>query len=139
MVHVLVPLDGSDGSWAALGYVEERYPDATVTLLHVIDPGRVTYAAGGGPPTAAEQWFHDERDRAEELFATARERMEASEIRTATEVGSPARVIVEFAETEGVDEVVMGSHGRDGVARVLLGSVAETVVRRAPVPVTVAR
>jgi nucleotide-binding universal stress UspA family protein len=56
-----------------------------------------------------------------------------------TIVGVPSRAIVEWAEENEVDGVVIGSHGREGVSRVLLGSVAETVVRRSPVPVTVVR
>ena len=47
--------------------------------------------------------------------------------------------IVEYVETHDVDHVVIGSHGRKGLSRVLLGSVAELVVRRSPVPVTVVR
>jgi nucleotide-binding universal stress UspA family protein len=58
---------------------------------------------------------------------------------TTAEVGGPANAIVECAEEESVDHIVTGSHGRSGVTRILLGSVAETVVRRSPVPVTVVR
>ena len=58
---------------------------------------------------------------------------------TETVVGRPARTIVDYAEQEDVDAVVIGSHGGEAVGRVLLGSVAETVVRRSPVPVTVVR
>jgi nucleotide-binding universal stress UspA family protein len=53
--------------------------------------------------------------------------------------GRPVHVIPRYVETHGVDEVVIGSRGRDGTARLLLGSVAETVVRRVPIPVTVVR
>jgi nucleotide-binding universal stress UspA family protein len=48
-------------------------------------------------------------------------------------------VIVTYADENDVDHVVLGSHGRKGLTRVLLGSVAEAVVRRSPVPVTVVR
>jgi len=53
--------------------------------------------------------------------------------------GRPATEIVECAAERDTDQIVMGSHGRDGAARLLLGSVSETVVRRSPVPVTVVR
>jgi nucleotide-binding universal stress UspA family protein len=56
-----------------------------------------------------------------------------------TEIGRPSRAIVEYAEEHDIDHIVMGSHGRSGVTRILLGSVAETVVRRSPVPVTIVR
>jgi nucleotide-binding universal stress UspA family protein len=145
--HLLVPIDGSDPSWAALDHVVETEPDATVTLLHVIDPARASYGASVGIPTSSEDWFEREEERAEELYASARERVAGTdiELREETAVGQPSRVIVDFAEGTGedddpaVDAVVIGSHGRKGVARVLLGSVAEVVVRRSPVPVTVVR
>jgi nucleotide-binding universal stress UspA family protein len=143
--HLLVPLDGSDPSWDALDHVVETEPDATVTLLHVIDPARATYGASVGIPTSSEEWFKAEEAAAEELFETARERVAGTdiELREETAVGQPSRVIVEYPEdvedTPAVDAIVIGSHGRSGVARVLLGSVAEVVVRRSPVPVTVVR
>lgn len=56
-----------------------------------------------------------------------------------TEFGRPARTIVEYVEDHDVDHVVVGSHGRSGLSRTLLGSVAERVVRRSSVPVTVVR
>ena len=144
--HLLVPLDGSDPSWAALDHVAETEPDATVTALHVIDPARATYGASVGIPTSSEEWFEAEEAEAEELFEAARERVAGTgiDLRGETAVGQPSRVIVEYAEgaVDGgpeIDAVVIGSHGREGVARVLLGSVAEVVVRRSPVPVTVVR
>jgi nucleotide-binding universal stress UspA family protein len=54
-------------------------------------------------------------------------------------VGRPAREIVDYADENDIDHVVMGSHGRSGVSRIVLGSVAENVVRKSSVPVTVAR
>lgn len=53
--------------------------------------------------------------------------------------GEPANRIVASAESEPMDLIVIGSHGQEGLSRVLLGSVAETVVRRSPVSVLVAR
>ena len=58
---------------------------------------------------------------------------------TAVATGKPARLIVDYAEEHDVDHIVLGSHGRRGLARVLIGSVAETVVRRSPASVTVIR
>jgi len=60
-------------------------------------------------------------------------------VETATEVGQPSRTIVAYAQEHDLDHVVIGSYGRKGLSRVLLGSVAELVVRRSPVPVTVVR
>ncbi|MEF8791452.1 MAG: universal stress protein, partial [Haloarculaceae archaeon] len=61
------------------------------------------------------------------------------EIHTEVHVGEDTSTRLDYVGEHDVDHVYIGSHGRHGVARVLLGSVAETVVRRAPVPVTVVR
>ena len=123
--HVLVPFDGTAQSEAALRFVSDEWPDADRTLLHVIDP--VTVGFQGRFPGGSETWYEQARERAQEPFDTR------------IEVGIPARVVVEVAGADAFDHIALGSHGRDGVSRVLLGSVAEAVVRRAPVPVTVVR
>jgi nucleotide-binding universal stress UspA family protein len=141
--RVLVPVDGSEQAEAALSFVFENFPDATLVLLHVVNPAEASYGAQASLPTASEEWYENEKSRAERDFEEIAER--ASEhgvdIESAMEVGKPSSVIIEFAEDEGnaIDHIVMGSHGRDGVSRILLGSVAETVVRRSEVPVTVVR
>jgi nucleotide-binding universal stress UspA family protein len=117
-------------------FVAEVWPSADAVLLHVVDPSRVGYEAVGTP---AEEWYERERRQAEELLDEAATRLPAASVEGLVEVGRPASVIVEVAERETVDHVVVGSHGRSGVSRVVLGSVAESVVRRSPVPVTVAR
>jgi nucleotide-binding universal stress UspA family protein len=137
---VLVPLDGSDAAMEAVAFVYEQFPDATVTLLHVINPSRAGYGAQAGIPSFSEEWYDDAEAAAEELFEAARaDAPAASTVQTSVEVGQPSRVIVEYADEHDIDQIVMGSHGREGVSRILLGSVAETVVRRAHVPVTVVR
>lgn len=142
--RILVPMDGSEQSTDALTYVLEEYPTASVTLLHVIDPIEAGYGGQASPvPGYSEEWYEESEEAAEELFAESREIVEEhgfdGEIDDVVELGRPARVIVEYADEEGYDHIVMGSHGRSGVTRVLLGSVAETVVRRSPIPVTVVR
>jgi nucleotide-binding universal stress UspA family protein len=141
--HVLVPIDGSEQSDHAIEHVLEEFEGARVTLLHVINPARAGYGAQAGIPTSSEEWLEEAEAEAEELFAAARERARTHDIdiETATEIGNPSRAVVEYTEDEalGIDHVVMGSHGRSGLSRVLLGSVAENVVRRSTVPVTVVR
>lgn len=140
--QVLVPVDDSDRSKEALAFAVENYPDATITALHVVDPG--SFPAGGfesGVTTDIEQLRDTKEKHAEELLETLREHAAdlGADIETATDTGKPARTIVEYADDNDVDLVVVGSHGRTGASRVLLGSVAETVVRRSSVPVTVVR
>jgi nucleotide-binding universal stress UspA family protein len=60
-------------------------------------------------------------------------------VTTAVQVGNAAAVIIEVAQEQGCDLIVMGTHGRTGVAHLFLGSVAEKVVRTAPCPVLTIR
>lgn len=136
---VLVPLDGSPLSERALSYALENFPDATITTMYVINPvdAVVDVEAGGLP--VAEDWYENARERATSLQATATDLAAAHDIDvdTVTEVGRPEHVILEYADDHDVDQIVMGSHGRSGVDRAILGSVAETVTRRARIPVTI--
>ena len=142
-MHVLVPYDDSEGSEHALEHALDQYPDATVTLLHVIDLVDAGYASpvDGTVPGFWEEWFENEQAASEQLFESAREKAgdAGADLQTESVVGRPTRAINDYAEDNDVDHIVMGSHGRSGVTRVLLGSVAEGVVRRAPVPVTIVR
>ena len=140
--RVLVPVDGSEQGLEAAEFVAEEFPQATMVLVHVIDPARETSYPSATLPSFSEEWYEREKGRAEELFEKIEERIdEGVAVERVTEVGKPTDVIVDFAgdEDNDIDHVVMGSHGRKGVSRLLLGSVAETVVRRSSVPVTVVR
>jgi nucleotide-binding universal stress UspA family protein len=134
--HVLVPFDGTPQSEATLRFVLDEWPDADYTLLYVIDP--VTAGFGGRFPGSSETWYERAHEHAQEQLDTARERADGP-LATRIEVGGPARVIVDVAGEDAFDHVALGSHGREGISRVLLGSVAEAVVRRSPTPVTVVR
>ena len=137
--HVLVPIDGSPQANAALVYASDLFSDATITLLHVVDP------IAGGEDTAddstSDPHLETQHERALRLFEAARSHLEDDDVtlETAVVTGSPWREIVSYVDAHDVDHVVMGSHGRDGATRLLLGSVAELVVRRASVPVTVVK
>lgn len=140
--HVLVPVDGSEHAEAALEYVRERGP-ARVTLVHVVVP---TNAASYGDEEYFDASGFQEavtraRERGERLLADYRDDLAADgvDVETVLATGRPAREILAAAEDAGVDHVVMGSRGRSGVGRVLFGSVAESVTRRAAVPVTIVR
>lgn len=142
MDHLLVPVDGSQPAKAALKYALEQFPEAKLTLLYVVDP-MVDYSRRQAYPgyTSADE-HTTEREKGEAVLADRREDVPADRaVETVLEFGSPARTIVGYATDEAneVDGIVLGSHGREGAARYLLGSVAEQVVRRAPVPVTVVR
>ena len=133
--------DGTPHAESALEYALDEHADADLTVLNAIDPGEAGYGARAATPSYSEEWYEQARKAAEETLAEAEERAAAEglSVDTTVEVGGPANAIVEYAEEESVDHIVTGSHGRSGVTRILLGSVAETVVRRSPVPVTVVR
>jgi len=139
--RILVPVDGSEQAHRAFEFVAEEFGDAEVVLLHVINPAEAGYSAQASIPSFSEEWYESERAAAEELFSEIAALADGTDLSTEREieVGKPIRAIVEFADENGVDQIVMGSHGRSGVTRILLGSVAEAVVRRSPVPVTVVR
>lgn len=147
---LLVPVDGSPLSMRAATYaleVAEDAEDATVVALHVIDPMDPGYSTTTEvdvrtePPHGSEAWYERAREEEERLFEEVRELAADydAELTTESVDGDPAREIVDYAEDHDVDHVYVGSHGRTGPTRLLLGQVAELVVRRAPVPVTVVR
>lgn len=137
--HVLVPVDGSTRSREALEFALEEYPDGELTVLHAISPA--TAVAVSEPAVWDEGLAERKREEAEGLLEEMRETAADRDRQVRTELlhGDAARAIVEYAGENDVDRIVIGSRGRSGFSRVLLGSVAETVVRRSPVPVTVVR
>ncbi len=140
MTHrLLVPIDGSPQAQNALTYALETFPDAHIVVAHVLTPADSGVNPDGLVGDVSS--IVDAQTRlAEELFAKAKSRAgDGRTVDTELLAGRPAREIVRYAEDNEIDQVIMGSHGRDGAARLLLGSVSETVVRRSPVPVTVVR
>ncbi|WP_290818477.1 universal stress protein [Halovivax sp.] len=136
--RVLVPIDDSEPARAALREVIETFDAAEVVALHVVEPTASSYGMEGA---AAGSVVESEKEAGRELLAEAEETAaeRGAEIETAIEVGRPVPTIVDYAAERDVDHVVMGSHGRSGLSRILVGSVAEGVIREAPVTVTVAR
>ena len=141
--RILVPIDFSPPSDAALEYarsVAGRY-GASLQLLHVAeDPYRAFYSAEVFVPEI-------EGLREEILTDTTRrlkERLQPSDVTdlgaTAESIiGTPAGSIVEYAAGHGIDLIVMATHGRGGMEHLLMGSVAERVVRTALCPVLTVR
>ena len=139
MTNVLVPYDGSPQAKSALEHALEAFPDDDILVMTVIDPAEASYATGEEYSFRGENWYETAKKDAERLLEEARRAAADRQIETEHVVGRPAKAIVEHIEERPIDHVVMGSHGRTGVSRLILGSVAETVVRRSPVPVTVVR
>lgn len=136
--RVLVPFDESDPASEAFEEALREYPDDEIVLLHAIDPGVSGHGLEGA---AAGDLSGQRREEVEELLADAERRAEQHgvEITTVIERGPPGSTIVEYAEENDADRIVMGSHDRSGISKILLGSVAEDVVKESPVTVTVVR
>jgi nucleotide-binding universal stress UspA family protein len=140
--RVLCPVDFSDTSHAALRYavdVCQRY-DAALTLLHVYHaPG---FTLPEGMVVAGADVFADVLRDVEIALARWREeavKLGARSVATATAAGATHPEIARFADDNGFDLVVIGTHGRTGIAHALLGSTAEKVVRYAHCPVLTVR
>lgn len=135
--RILLPTDGSEASSRAIeqaiGLASET--GAELHALFVVED--IPYA-----PEMMDDEVEDQlRAVGEEALESIREQAaEASvEIVAAVEEGAPHDVILDYAEAAAVDLIVMGTHGRSGLDRYLLGSVTERVVRTADVPVLTVR
>ena len=134
---LLVPYDGSEPAQQAVEYAVETWGDQRIVLLRVIEFADGTLEAG--VDLIKERLKESREEGAAELTDELLATLADVEYDVETVVGKPAREIVSYAEANDIEGIVIGSHGRTGASRVLLGSVAQTVVRRAPVPVTVVR
>jgi nucleotide-binding universal stress UspA family protein len=143
--HILLGTDGSAASEhaAALAVELARTHGAKLTALYVVDPypylgiGETNPMGFQSYMAAAHQHAAQAHAKVAQMCSLADSKIQL-EARLAEDVAA-ARGIVEMATREGADLVVVGSHGRAGVARLMLGSVAAKVVAQSPVPVLVAR
>ncbi|QSW98655.1 universal stress protein [Haloterrigena alkaliphila] len=129
---VLIPTDGSDGTRQSITHgvtIAERF-DATIHALSVVPEGPFGTLQNDAATPAAY--------RAVERIETEAERAGVP-VETAVEQGVPHEKILEYAAEHGVDMIVMGTQGRTGLDRVLVGSVTERIVRMADVPVVTVR
>ena len=130
---ILFPTDFSHTGDAALAMATSLARDSGAKLL-IVHVEESSTAYGGG-----EMYYGTLEPSLEEVKKMLREVVPAADSEVPYEhrliTGDPAPAIARFAESEGVDLIVMGTHGRNGVVRLLMGSVAEAIVRRAPCPV----
>ncbi|WP_152041605.1 universal stress protein [Salinigranum salinum] len=130
--RILLPTDGSPGAERAIRHAVDlagRY-DATLHALSVVD--------GGGSPIVGGEDVEDELTaRGARALGTVRERAARADVPVVGDLawGEPAREIQRYVDDAGIDLVVMGTRGRTGLERRLLGSVTERVVRSVGVPV----
>jgi len=126
-------VDFDENAWRAVKEAGDlaRLMAAEVCLLHVvwINP----LATGGFVPGELQE--SQVKDARAKLEAIAKRELTAVRHEITVELGEPGDVILAMEETPGADLVVMATHGRRGVARLMLGSVAERVVRESTAPV----
>jgi nucleotide-binding universal stress UspA family protein len=133
---ILCPIDSADNLTSSLDLARDvaEGPDTTICLFHVI-PVVPVLAPGVSPLTISES---EARAKLEKI---AREHLAGKakyEIHIKID-GDPAMAILKTADELNVDSVVMATHGRKGLGRLILGSVAERVVRESPRPVLTVR
>lgn len=163
--HVFLAIDDSKTSQKALdmAILVAKAQDATLEIAHVIKVVHV-FHAGGVTTTDAKQLKKELEDDAQEnqkpedndqvnqeleadgqaLLKKARDKAKAAGVKTKTHLlkgpgGQTAVLIADAVKSSGADLLVVGSHGRRGVRRLLLGSVAENLVRKVRVSVIIAR
>ena len=145
--RILVPLDFSEHSTHALRYAVEMASSvgAEVMVAHVGPPIPPVYSPLPEATAAQGVIWHDMLNRREAVLRKEMDdivepfRASGVVFTTAWRLGEPASALAEVALEEGIDLVVMGSHGRTGLTRALMGSVAERTARLCPCPVLIVR
>ena len=143
--RVLVPTDGSDAAEGAVEHaldLAEKY-GAEVHALYVVDTDSMSLSLGAEQLDRIEQGQYDEmeevRDRADAATGYVSDRARERGLETVEHVsaGKPHDQIADYVDDNAIELVVMGSHGRSGIKRALLGSVTERTLRSTHVPVLV--
>jgi len=132
---VLCPIDFSEHSLTALDVALKvvQQNDAALYLLNVAP---IPAGAAGFQPVPLDPYPYVEKDRREQLEKLAQERIPATvRYEMLVTSGDPAERVLETARGLDADLIVMGTHGRKGLGHLVLGSVAERVVRESPIPI----
>jgi nucleotide-binding universal stress UspA family protein len=138
--RILVPVDESQPSHNSLAVAAgmARASEATVLLAHVAE---MSYSQDRDEmlATYGEHTVEDFRKYGEELLknTAGSETFSGLEVETETLFGDPARSLLDLAERENIDAIVMGSHGRGTWGTMLMGSVSQRVVHESKVPVVI--
>lgn len=146
---IMITLDGSSLSENALPVVQNLFPaqEIEIILVHVIDP--LTYSPyvtpmapslTWDPQLIEHEWVEHRRVIVDEMNVAAHKlEQQGFHVRVHIPVGDPIHEICEIARTEQVDLLAMATHGRSGIMRLLLGSVAEGVLRSLSLPMLLIR
>ena len=140
--QILVPLDGSELAEMALPHAESlalKY-DSTLILLSIVTPPTIT-SRGAKAMELFEDQINTLMQDADEYLDKLREKLAEKQIKTETytKLGSVVKSIIEFADNDNVDLVLIASHGRSGLGRFFFGSVAAGILNRVGQPLMVIR
>ena len=141
--HILVPVDGSETSLQAVSKAAElaKAFNSEVTAVYVLDPYPFT-GVGADFAYGQAQYLSAATAEANKALEDVTERMKDTGVTVKTLVGEGHAIhegIGRVGENVGADLIVMGSHGRRGLEKLVLGSVAQRVLQTAKVPVLVVR
>jgi nucleotide-binding universal stress UspA family protein len=141
--HILVALDGSDCSHEALDMAVKlaKEQGARCTVCTVVDVVRAAASMTFATGDIVSEWIATLNKDARQIESDAIAKYADSGVTIETKVleGYPSSALLEVAKNEKADLIVMGSHGRTGLKRIWLGSVAESVVHEATIPVLIVR
>jgi nucleotide-binding universal stress UspA family protein len=138
--NIIVPVDGSPPSDAAVALALQvaSSEGASITFVHAIDPAKIAAVAAPSSidPTVA---INAAEEAATEILASAADRAKGAKVLVATQQleGDTVSTVLDLAKARGADLIIVGSHGRGGLSRALLGSVAEGILRKSTIPVLV--
>lgn len=139
--RICCPVDFSETSWEALLEAAELAAggNTKMVILHVFDP--LADASGDALLAAPELQQQLVRETEQKLarFRAEAERLAPGQVTAESVAGEASAEIVRFVQRGGFDLIVMGTHGRTGLRRLVVGSVTERVVRTAPCSVLVVR
>ena len=142
-MKILIGVDDSPHSKAALEYVKKmRWPAGSKFVVFAVSAPVVAYTmVDAGGMTWMKTAEEEMNVATEELTARAEQELRDAGLATEAKVvlGDPREAIVDAVRTMGIDQVVVGSHGRTGLGKLLMGSVASHVVTHAPCTVTVVK
>lgn len=142
---ILIPTDGSEPAERAAerGVELAAQHGATVHVLYAVEPVPLGKFTTGPEPasTGHGEVLEEQKSEAQQALDSVSALCDeyGVDVVETIEYGKPSEEILEYSESEGIDAIVMGTHGRSGAERLMLGSVAEKVVRKSQIPVMTIR
>ncbi|ACF45918.1 MAG: universal stress protein [Prosthecochloris sp.] len=139
ILKILCPVDFSDASKKSIRYAHEfaRGMGASLYLLNVVEPRPMAVDMSLSYVPLEEDLEKAAREDLELIVAAEREK--GIVVEADVEIGTPSEIILEKAAELDVNLIILGSHGKTGLSRLLMGSVAESVVRKAQCPVLIVK